>query len=145
MPDPQRTVDPAVRNELSYAPESVPTSDARATARMVGGVNIAVGVLTVMCGLEFCALPANNLTGWIMACATLVYGISLCISGICIVRARCWHLSVVTSAMMTLVLPVGTIIGGYTLYVICSRDGGLLYVTRSGNAPLARQFHGKSV
>jgi hypothetical protein len=145
MSDPQRTVDPAVRNELSYAPESVPTSDARATARMVGGVTIAVGVLTLLCGVAFCMAPANNITGWIMALAVVVYGLLLCISGICIWRGRCWFFSVVISALMTPALPVGTIIGGYTLYVICSRDGGLLYVTRSGNAPPARQFHGKSV
>lgn len=85
---------------------------------MIGAVNVAVGVLftpVFFLGFEF----RSDRTALIMICAWGVYGLLLCISGICIMMSRCWLFSVV--------IPMGTTIGGYTLYVICNSKGRGLY------------------
>lgn len=125
------------RGDLKAVSGSLPHPPARddyATARLTAWFNIGAGILLLGPLVVFGPQLTDDRIAILMLSGMACYGVLLTASGILIMRTRCWLCSVVLAAITAALPPMGTIIGGYTLYVLCSKNVRLIYEEKTRRA-----------
>jgi len=116
---------------LSYQQHPKVSADDRLTAKLVGKINLVFGAMMFITFLVVDLVVGVRQRSEVVFALPALWGALMFLSGIAILRQRFWFFSLLVAGFTLIGFPVGTTLGGYTIYVLCWPGVRQLYTEKA--------------